>query len=69
MPDTVKVPAELKCKKECRARSGSYLCTRNKGHEGDHVGIACGTMVHNIASWPQVVEAGSGSESVSDPRD
>jgi hypothetical protein len=28
-----------------------YDCTRNKGHQGDHV--ACGVVSHSIARWSE----------------
>lgn len=28
-----------------------FICTREKGHSGDHV--ACGTVEHGLARWPQ----------------
>lgn len=27
-----------------------YICTREKGHDGEHV--ACGLGEHRVASWP-----------------
>lgn len=37
---------------DCRAKNkDGFTCTRNLGHEGDHV--ACGSAEHDLRIWPQ----------------
>jgi hypothetical protein len=37
---------------DCRAKNkDGFTCTRNLGHEGDHV--ACGIAEHDLCIWPQ----------------
>jgi hypothetical protein len=36
----------------CEAKYHGWECTRERGHEGDHV--ACSTTTHRLKTWPQV---------------
>ena len=56
MEQTKKQPTKCECKNGkpgCGAMGKIngvfYLCTRDRGHAGDH--IACGVVDHRLASW------------------
>jgi hypothetical protein len=56
MSDLEKLPCKGECAnpniEPCGATSGDFICSRNEGHEGNHV--ACGYSKHGIKIWTNI---------------